>query len=139
VDAIVSDANDEPEVYSSPLAQFESGFREFSQGRYFEAHDIWEDLWHGLRGPDRRFLQGLIHLAVGAYHFECQNQPGAASQWGKATVKLNQYPAGHWGVDTRAWLEWIEQFRNRQTTATDLPKLSFERCRFPVALKIATG
>ena len=26
--------------------------------RFFEAHEVWEDLWHDTAGPDRRFYQG---------------------------------------------------------------------------------
>jgi predicted metal-dependent hydrolase len=32
--------------------RFYEGIREFNEGRYFEAHDILEDLWQGYREPD---------------------------------------------------------------------------------------
>lgn len=36
----------------------------FNQGRYFEAHDRWEDLWRLSQGVDRHLFQGLVNLAV---------------------------------------------------------------------------
>ena len=37
-----------------------AGILHFNRGDYFEAHEVWEDLWHDKAGPDRRFYQGLI-------------------------------------------------------------------------------
>ncbi len=74
------------------------GIREFNEGRYFEAHDILEDLWQGYREPDRVFLQALIQTAVGFYHLENDNLKGARSQLGKACVKLEAFLPLYWGL-----------------------------------------
>lgn len=50
----------------------------FNQGRYFEAHEVWEDLWSESHGDERRFYQGLIQAAVGLFHFSEGNLGGAA-------------------------------------------------------------
>jgi hypothetical protein len=38
----------------------------FNHGFYWEAHEVWESLWHacGRRGPTADFLKGLIKLAA---------------------------------------------------------------------------
>jgi predicted metal-dependent hydrolase len=38
----------------------------FNHGYYWEAHEVWEGLWHacGRRGEAADFLKGLIHLAA---------------------------------------------------------------------------
>jgi uncharacterized protein len=41
------------------------GVRRFDGGRYFDAHEIWEDAWRVETGPVRRGLQGLIQIAAG--------------------------------------------------------------------------
>ncbi|MCX6133729.1 MAG: DUF309 domain-containing protein [Ignavibacteriales bacterium] len=79
--------------------RFYEGIREFNGGRYFEAHDILEDLWQGYREPDRVFLQALIHSAVGLYHLENNNFKGARSQLSKACSKLEPYLPAHWGLN----------------------------------------
>ena len=116
---------------------FEEGRGEFLAGRYFEAHDIWEDFWHSLRGPDRRYLQGLIHLAVGAYHYGNGNSAGARSQWKKAVVKVGEYPKCHWGVDVSAWVQWIGAYLDGNVMGPLPVELPFQTDRFPSLLPLA--
>lgn len=77
---------------------FARGLTAFRTGDFYLAHDLWEDVWHGYRGADRRFLQGLIHLAVGSYHVQCRNPRGAQSQLAKARDKMIPFGPRHWGV-----------------------------------------
>src|SRR5262245_30449389 len=49
----------------------------FNAGDFFEAHEVWEDLWSESHGDERRFVQGLIHAAVGLCHFGNGNLNGA--------------------------------------------------------------
>ena len=39
----------------------------YAAGRFFEAHEVWEEAWRVETGPTRQLLQGLI-LAAAAYH-----------------------------------------------------------------------
>jgi hypothetical protein len=50
----------------------------FNAGDFFEAHEVWEDLWAESYGDLRRFYQGLIQAAVGLCHFGNGNLGGAA-------------------------------------------------------------
>lgn len=74
------------------------GIREFNEGRYFEAHDILEDLWQGYREPDRVLLQALIHAAVGFYHLDNGNLKGCRSQLLKACTKMRALLPEYWGL-----------------------------------------
>lgn len=74
------------------------GIWEFNEGKFFEAHDSLEEIWQGYRGPDREFLQGLIHAAVALYHLEHRNLRGARSQFSKACSKMTAYRPEHWGL-----------------------------------------
>src|SRR5262245_53795031 len=49
----------------------------FNAGDYFEAHEVWEDLWALSHGEERKFYQGLIQAAVGLCHFGNGNLGGA--------------------------------------------------------------
>jgi predicted metal-dependent hydrolase len=40
----------------------------FDEGRFFEAHELWEDVWRELEGEERRLVQGLIQIAAGLHH-----------------------------------------------------------------------
>src|SRR5438552_2172913 len=39
------------------------GINFFNTGRYFQAHESWEDLWRETKGPLRLFYQGLVQAA----------------------------------------------------------------------------
>jgi predicted metal-dependent hydrolase len=71
----------------------------FNAGRYFEAHEAWEDLWRPTRGPLRLFYQGLVQAAVGMHHLTHGNANGAQAQITKALLKLEQYPARFCQID----------------------------------------
>lgn len=82
--------------------RFRKGLEAFNSRDYFEAHEVWEDLWHEYRETDRTFLQALIQIAAGLYHLDCGNAVGARSQLSKGLAKLEHYPPVHHGVDIPA-------------------------------------
>ena len=60
-----------------PYARFLAGVDLFNRGEFFEAHEVWEDLWHECASADRRFYQALIQAAVAAHHWSRGNAAGA--------------------------------------------------------------
>ncbi|MEP6994215.1 MAG: DUF309 domain-containing protein [Acidobacteriota bacterium] len=40
----------------------------FNAGRFFEAHEAWEEAWLREMGQTRELLQGLIQIAAGFHH-----------------------------------------------------------------------
>ncbi len=91
--------------------QFKRGIEEFNRHYFFEAHDTLEDLWHETRGHDRLFLQGLIQISVGFYHFQNRNFKGAFSQWSKADAKLSQYRPAHRQMNLDTLLSELAEWR----------------------------
>jgi Uncharacterized conserved protein len=47
---------------------FQEGLSHYRSKDYFEAHESWEDLWSDYYLEDRKFVQGLIQLAVSFVH-----------------------------------------------------------------------
>lgn len=87
--------------------QFLRGIQEFNDGNYFECHDTLEDLWHGTRGNDRLFLQGLIQISVGFYHFFNQNYRGATSQFTRGLGKIEPYLPAHRGIELQQFMKEV--------------------------------
>src|SRR5438477_9940125 len=75
------------------------GINFFNTGRYFEAHESWEDLWRVTRGPLRLFYQGLVQAAVGMHHLSRGNQNGGRAQITKSLAKLEEYPPRFCRID----------------------------------------
>ncbi len=54
----------------------QEGIELFNQRKFFEAHEIWERLWLNAK-EEKKFLQGLIFIAGGYYHYQNKNIRGA--------------------------------------------------------------
>jgi len=76
------------------------GIELYQAGKFFECHEVLEELWTPMRGPQRLFLQALIHFAVAFYHQQRGNPLGAGRQLRKALRKLEGYLPAYEGVDT---------------------------------------
>jgi predicted metal-dependent hydrolase len=85
-----------------------AGIVEFNRGDYFEAHEVWEELWHDTAGPDRRFYQGLIQAAVAVYHAVNGNARGARRLFHSGRRYMSAYPARHLGLDVGGFWNAIE-------------------------------
>jgi uncharacterized protein len=95
--------------------RLQAGIHLFNSGQYFACHEVLEEEWTPQRGPRRRFLQALIHLAVGWYHAERGNTEGARRQFGKGLRKLGDFLPACEDIDTarlhrdvHGWLERAE-------------------------------
>ncbi len=76
------------------------GVELFNQGRYWDAHEAWEEAWMPDRhGPDRGFYKGLIQVAAGCLHYGRRNRRGAVSKWRSGADYLRPYLARHRGVE----------------------------------------
>lgn len=57
--------------------RFAQAVNHFNTEDYFEAHEVWEDLWNEASGPRHAFLQCLIQVAVALHHGRNGNFNGA--------------------------------------------------------------
>lgn len=91
---------------------YEEGIDLFNQGRFFECHEAWEEVWKRSDGEVKFFYQGLIQAAVAILHAQRGNLEGARSLYEKASAKLESIPHEHMGLaigELRAALaEFIE-------------------------------
>ncbi len=85
--------------------KFREGVRLFNERKFFECHDLFEEIWMNEDGSEGEFFRGLIHLAVGCYHMNNNNYRGAKSQLIKGTQKLEPYKPEYLGVGLSPLLE----------------------------------
>src|SRR5581483_2202811 len=92
-----------PAGRSPPMADYDprylAGVLLFNAGDYFEAHEVWEDLWAESHGPARRFYQGLIQAAVGLCHFGNGNLGGAAKLYRSSRDYMDGLGERFFGLD----------------------------------------
>ena len=75
------------------------GINFFNAGKFFDAHESWEDLWRTSGGPLRLFYQGLVQAAVAMHHLSQGNLNGARAQLAKSIEKLQRYPGTFCHID----------------------------------------
>jgi predicted metal-dependent hydrolase len=94
---------------------FDEGLKAFNSGHFFEAHELWEEVWLETRGPDKAFLQGLIQVAAAFHHYSRANLRGTRNLLQAGLLKLERFPEAHSGLaieplrsDVRVWLSALE-------------------------------
>ena len=97
----------------SDLELFEKGVDFFNSGQYFEAHEVWEDLWRVAEGPLKRFYQGMIQAAVGLHHLSHDNHRGAHSQITKSINHLSAVLSEVHSIDAENLIRQLCQIRDQ--------------------------
>lgn len=93
-------------------APYRWGIALFNAGYYWEAHEVWESLWHaeGRKGPTADLLKALIKLAAAGVKVR-ERQPAGAATHARRAAALFQAVAAKVGP---RWLgleldEWADR------------------------------
>lgn len=79
--------------------QYLRGIEHFNAGRYFDAHEVWEEIWLHSSGDTKVFYQMLIQAAVGLHHYERGNARGARGMHDNVVEKLSRLPSVFMSLD----------------------------------------
>jgi predicted metal-dependent hydrolase len=80
-------------------SRYLGGILFFNERDFFEAHEVWENLWMHCAGPERRFYQGLIQAAVALFHFGNGNVRGAVKLYHSSRDYLETFHPTYQGLD----------------------------------------
>lgn len=106
-----------PATYDS---RYLAGIVLFNRRDYFEAHEVWENLWMDTPAPEKRFYQGLIQAAVALCHFCNGNLRGAAKLFASSRDYMSKYGSPFLGMDcARFWQDMQRCFA--EVLATEHP------------------
>jgi len=96
------------------------GIALYNHHRFFECHEVLEQLWLHTRGRERNFYKGLIQAAVAFHHWSKKNPAGAMSLYTSSSRHLKPYQPEFLGVDVEGFLErytalfgWLRRHRLR--------------------------
>ena len=88
----------------------------FNRGKFFDAHEVLEDVWRASPSEEKKFLQGLIQIAVGLHHHSTGNNLGARSLLARADKNLSAYGEGLGGLQLTplrvSLASWIKALDN---------------------------
>jgi len=106
----------------------------FNRRYFFEAHDVWEEIWQAEKGPMRNFYKGLIHLAGGFHHYQNGNFRGSAALLTSGIGYLRPFEPRQMGIDVAAILPNVEEqlakvvrLRDGTSSAEDVEFLTIQR------------
>ena len=123
-----------PDLADDRIAE---GIRLFNSGQFFECHDVLEDYWSELTGPEKPFFQGLIQAAVALFHYEEGNLGGALRMYRSSRVYLSPFGPETAGINVSLLLTELDrcfdqlsdyQNRNSEELALDpalIPKIRY--------------
>lgn len=124
-----SDSMDDAATYDP---RYLRGIEYFNECEFFEAHDVWEELWADYQGPSRKFFQGLIQVAVALHHFGNGNIRGAKKLYVGSRGYLEEYRPFHMGLDLESFLSQFEQcFADVLASEEAFPRIEIDAERIP--------
>ena len=82
---------------------FIEGCELFDEGKFWHAHESWEDLWKSLKPLEKPIetdaVQGIIQIAALLYNYERKKIRGVVNMASKLRIRLSGIEHGIWGVD----------------------------------------
>lgn len=105
----VDTIHDSPMPAEQERALYYAGIACFNAGEFFQAHERWEEVWHLVDGPKRRFYQGLIQCAVALEHYRRGNWRGVRSLARSYPGKFAGLPAVFLGLEIEPFLNQMRQ------------------------------
>jgi predicted metal-dependent hydrolase len=103
------------------------GVAYFNACEFFEAHEVWEELWKNYSGDLRLFYKGLIQAAVALHHFGNGNIRGARKVYGSSRNYLAQYRPRCVGLDLEKFLGQFDAcFAEVAASQEEFPRIEID-------------
>lgn len=103
--------------------QYHHGISLFNNAQFFAAHEELEDVWRAAPPENKKFLQGVVQIAVAFHHYSTGNRVGMRSVLERAIKNLAQ-PAGSFGqIDLPLLLASLVEWREALDHDLPMPTL----------------
>ena len=118
-------------------ARLREGIRLFNESRFFECHEVLEDLYQDTEEENKPFLEGLIGLAA-AFRLFCEfgEIKGSVRLIYQALIRLENYQPAFLQIDVKdlcaaaeTWAKAAES-DGAKPTAANIPNVKVQRFGF---------
>ena len=99
-----------------------TGIQLFNEHEYFEAHEVWEDIWHEAYGLKYEFYQGMIQCAVALEHYARSNPRGVVSLHDSYRRHFKDVPDIFMGLNLKTFLQHMHEALRPVLEADPLPE-----------------
>jgi hypothetical protein len=98
-----------PNDTDSPITNaLRKGVLLFNHHLFFAVHEVLEAQWMRETGAEKRFLQGLVQIAVAFYHLGNRNLRGALSLLQDGIEKIAPHQPVYLGIELRDFIAALE-------------------------------
>jgi len=105
------------------LDQYRHGINLFNEAQFFAAHEELEDVWRAAPPENKKFLQGVVQIAVAFHHYSTGNRVGMRSVLERAIKNLSQ-PSGKFGqIELESLLTSLGEWREALDRDLPMPTL----------------
>jgi uncharacterized protein len=98
----------------------------FNRGEFFEAHEVLEDVWRAAPVQQKKFLQGLVQLAVAFHHHSTGNLIGMRSVMQRGMNNLAGQGDDSFGVNLTPLIRSLTDWRKAMENGKTLPAPKIE-------------
>src|SRR5436309_12776118 len=97
------------------------GIQLFNEHEFFEAHEVWEDIWHTAYGLKFEFYQGMIQCAVALEHYRRGNPRGVVSLYQSYNRHFADVPAICMGLVVTDFVSRMQSARMQVIADNTIP------------------
>jgi hypothetical protein len=101
----------EPQMSAQDWDDFRRGVVLFNEGKFWESHEAWEEVWKRHSENSRLFFQGLIQVAAGLHQLERNIVHGAEKHLRNALWKLKPFQPVFLGINVKKVVDVVESGR----------------------------
>lgn len=108
-----------------------AGLRLYYQGRHWDSHEEWEEIWRESGGAERHFYQGLIQIDAAIIHTGRGHWGGVANLLARSLGHLKQCPDRLLGMDVARLREQLRAYRAEILAVKEGRKPVFDETLLP--------
>ena len=102
----------------------------FNSGKWYEAHDAFEDIWNTVDGDERQIIQGILQVSVSQFHLTKGNINGATILLGEGLGRIKTRTNVNFGIDLVSFSYCLENLLRKlqykeKLDDTDKPFLKY--------------
>lgn len=86
-------------------SRFNRAIKLFDQQRYYEAHDLLEEIWRELVGAEKQYMQGFVQICAALHLIKEERYEGAKTVFERAKKNLQGYQMEIFNIDLMKVLE----------------------------------
>ena len=88
----------------------------FNNHEWYEAHDVFEEIWNSVDGDERQVIQGMLQVSVSQFHLSKGNLNGATILLGEGLGRIKTRTKINLGIDLESFCLCLENLLKKLQT-----------------------